>query len=143
LGPFQPPRYEIDDQDTRYRNGSFEKEPICKTRVLIVDRFQMSSRSRSMAISRENSSEKELDVVEDQIFNSREFAEAPTPPHPPPARSVRQYTGTFNLIFAVFYRNPRQRSDLAGDDALSIQDSCFTRARFGRLGGEKRIRGLV
>jgi|APSaa5957512622_1039677.scaffolds.fasta_scaffold18889_2 hypothetical protein len=25
-----PPRYEIQDLPTRYRNGSFEKEPMCK-----------------------------------------------------------------------------------------------------------------
>ena len=60
-----PPRYEIDDQDTRYRNGSFEKEPICKTRVLNADRSQMCFLTCSMAISRENSSEKEFDVVEE------------------------------------------------------------------------------
>jgi hypothetical protein len=51
-------------------------EPSCKLRVLNADRSQMYFRSRSMTISRENSSEKEFDVVEKQIFNSREFAEA-------------------------------------------------------------------
>ena len=65
-----PPRYKIQDRPARNENGSFEKEPICKIRVLIVDRSQMSFHSREMMISRENSSEKEFDADEEQLFKS-------------------------------------------------------------------------
>ena len=60
-------RYEIHSPATRNRNGSLEKEPTGKLRVLTVDRSQMRFRSLSMTISREISSEKEFDVVEERI----------------------------------------------------------------------------
>jgi hypothetical protein len=57
-------------QRIQNNEGSCEKEPTSKIRVLNVDRSQINSRSRLMTIAREISSEKELGVVEDQIFSS-------------------------------------------------------------------------
>ena len=67
---FQTPRYEIQDPSTRNDEGSHGREPTFKIRVLNVDRSQTHFLSSSMTISRENSSEKEFHVVEEQIFKS-------------------------------------------------------------------------